>query len=332
MRRLMYLLYGGVAYLLFVATTLYAIGFVEGALVPRTVDAGGTVSPPGIALLVDALLLALFAVQHSGMARQAFKRAWTRLLPQPMERSTYVLASSACLLLLFYCWRPIPAVVWSVEAGVPRLVLHALSALGWGIALLSTFLINHFELFGLRQVYLAARRREPADSRFRTPLLYRLVRHPLYLGFIIAFWAAPTMTVGRLVFALGMLGYILVGIELEERDLVREFGRTYLRYRERVRGLVPVPRILWRLTRRAPESLEQLVARSFDQAIAGLAREMGSYSERESQPQPDGRPERRRSVLRVGVETVHERKRQAGLRVAEGAAEDLGEGLAAVDL
>jgi len=242
MRRLVYLLYGGVAYLLFLVTTLYSIGFVEGALVPRTIDAGGVVSPPGIALLVDGLLLALFAVQHSGMARRRFKQVLTRLVPQPIERSTYVLASSGCLLLLFYFWRPIPAVVWSVEASTPRLVLFALSGLGWGIAFSSTFLINHFELFGLRQVYLAARRRELPPGQFRTPLLYKLVRHPLYLGFVVAFWAAPTMTLGRLVFALVTLGYILIGIHLEERDLVREFGQTYLDYRKRVRGIVPLPR------------------------------------------------------------------------------------------
>jgi len=332
MRRLGYLLYGGVAYLLFLATTLYAIGFVEGALVPRTVDAGGTASPLGIALLVDALLLALFAVQHSGMARRGFKRVWTNVVPGAVERSTYVLASSGCLLLLFYLWRPVPAVVWSVGGGAPRVLLFALSALGWGIALLSTFLISHFELFGLRQVYLAARRRRPPDLQFRTPLLYKLVRHPLYLGFIIAFWAAPTMTVGRLVFALAMLGYVLVGILLEERDLVREFGQTYLRYRERVRGLVPIPRIPWRLTRPPPESLEQLVARSFDEALAEFAREMGASPERERQPQPDGRPERPGSVFRVGVETVHERQRQARLGAPERAAEDLGQGVAAVDL
>jgi len=242
MKRLVFLLYGGVAYLVFLATFLYAIGFVEGALVPRTVDAGGAASPLGIALLVDALLLTVFAVQHSGMARRGFKRALTRLVPEPMERSTYVLASSGSLLLLFYFWRPIPAVVWSLEASMPRLLLFALSALGWGIAVCSTFLINHFELFGLRQVYLAARRWELPDPRFRTPLLYQLVRHPLYLGFIIAFWAAPTMTVGRLVFALATLGYIVAGIQLEERDLVREYGPTYLRYREQVRALVPLPR------------------------------------------------------------------------------------------
>jgi methanethiol S-methyltransferase len=241
MRKLIHLMYGGVAYVVFLGTTLYSVGFVEAVLVPRSVDGGGRASSPVVALGVDLALLTLFAVQHSVMARRGFKQAWTRLVPEPIERSTYVLAASGCLLLLFLLWRPIPAVVWNVEPGGARLLIFALSALGWGIALLSTFLISHFELFGLRQVYLAARRKEPPHPRFRTPLLYRLVRHPLYLGFILAFWAAPTMTVGRLVFALAMLGYIVVGIHLEERDLVREYGTRYLAYREQVRALVPIP-------------------------------------------------------------------------------------------
>jgi len=244
MRRFAFLLYGASAYLLFLAATLYALGFVEGLLVPRSVDAGGVPSPAGLALLVDGALLVLFAVQHSGMARRGFKRFWTRIVPEPIERSTYVVATSGVLLLLFYLWRPIPAVVWSVEGTVLRMLLFALSALGWGIALFSTFLLNHFELFGLRQVYLAARWKEAPDARFRTPVLYKVVRHPLYLGFIVAFSAAPTMTVGRLVFALGMLAYVVVAIQLEERDLVRAFGARYLAYREQVRGLVPLPKRL----------------------------------------------------------------------------------------
>ena len=242
MRRAAYVLYGGACYLITLVTLLYAIAFVAGAPVPRTVDAGGPASAPGTALLVDVLLLVLFAVQHSGMARRGFKAAWTRVVPKPIERSTYVLAASACLLLLFALWRPIPRVVWSVEAPSVRFALLAVSALGWFIALFSTFLINHFELFGLRQVYLAARRKEPAVAGFRTPVLYKLVRHPLYLGFVLAFWAAPTMTVGHLVFALATLGYILVAIQLEERDLIHQFGDRYLAYREQVRGLVPIPR------------------------------------------------------------------------------------------
>ena len=242
MKRLLFLLYGVLAYAAFLGTLLYAVGFVGGALVPRSVDSGGPIAPLGTALLVDALLLTLFAVQHSAMARRGFKEVWTRVVPKPIERSTYVLVASGCLGLLFALWRPIPAVVWNVQAPAARVAILAVSALGWLIALFSTLLLNHFELFGLRQVYLAARRKELPPTGFRTPWFYRWVRHPLYLGFIIAFWATPTMTVGHLVFALVMLGYILVAIPLEERDLVREFGARYLAYREQVRGLVPIPR------------------------------------------------------------------------------------------
>ncbi|RPH70985.1 MAG: isoprenylcysteine carboxylmethyltransferase family protein [Myxococcaceae bacterium] len=244
MRRVAYVLYGGVCYGVFLATSLYAIAFVEGLPVPRTLDAGGPSSAPATALLVDALLLTLFALQHSGMARRGFKDVWTRIVPEPIERSTYVLATSSCLIALFALWRPIPAVVWSVESPVLRGVLFAVSALGWFIMLFSTFLINHFELFGLRQVFLAARRKELPAPPFRTPVLYKVVRHPIYLGFVLAFWAAPTMTVGHLVFAVATLGYILVGIQLEERDLIREYGARYLSYREQVRGLIPIPRRL----------------------------------------------------------------------------------------
>ena len=242
MRRAVYLLYGVLAYATFVGATLYAVGFVGGVGVPRSLDSGGPVASIGTALLVDAALLLLFGVQHSVMARKGFKERWTRVIPRPIERSTYVLASSACLALLFGFWHPIPRVVWSVESTVGRIALLSISGLGWLVALFSTFLINHFELFGLRQVYLSARKNELPPAKFRTPWFYRWVRHPLYLGFILAFWATPTMTVGHLVFALGMLGYILVAIQLEERDLVREFGARYLAYREQVRALVPIPR------------------------------------------------------------------------------------------
>jgi protein-S-isoprenylcysteine O-methyltransferase Ste14 len=244
MKRTMFLLYGVLAYAAFLGTTLYAVGFVGGVLVPRSVDSGGPIAPLGTALPVDAALLLLFGVQHSAMARKGFKDVWTRVVPRPIERSTYVLLSSGCLALLFLLWHPIPRAVWSVENVAGRIALFSLSGVGWLVALLSTFLINHFELFGLRQVYLAARRNEIPATRFRTPWFYRWVRHPLYLGFIIAFWATPTMTVGHLAFALGMLGYILVAIHLEERDLIRDFGARYLAYREQVRGLVPIPRQL----------------------------------------------------------------------------------------
>ena len=253
MKRAVYLVYGVVSYAASIATLLYAIAFVEGSLVPRTVDTGGAVFGPVTALLVNALLLTLFAVQHSGMARRGFKELWTRIVPKPIERSTYVLAASASLVVLFALWRPIPAVVWNVQAPGARCAIYALSAVGWLVALFSTLLLNHFELFGLRQVYLAARNRELPSSQFRTPWFYKWVRHPLYMGFILAFWATPTMTVGHLVFALGMHLYILVAIQLEERDLVREYGARYLAYREQVRSLVPIPR---RIAERSEATLQ----------------------------------------------------------------------------
>jgi protein-S-isoprenylcysteine O-methyltransferase Ste14 len=243
-RRHFFFLYGVVAYAAFLGTILYAVGFVGGVVVPRSVDSGGPVAPLTIAMGVNVALLGLFAAQHSVMARRGFKARWTRLVPRPIERSTYVLASSLCLGLLFLLWHPIPRVVWSVENTAGRVALVALSGLGWFVALFSTFLIDHFELLGLRQVYRVARRNQPRPPGFRTPVLYKLVRHPLYLGFILAFWSAPTMTVGHLVFALGMLGYILIGIQLEERDLVREYGARYVAYREQVRALVPIPRLV----------------------------------------------------------------------------------------
>jgi len=241
-RRIGYLTYGLVAYLAFVGVVLYALGFVGGWLVPRSIDAGGPSSPASVALAIDLSLLALFAVQHSVMARRSFKRVWTRLVPEPLERSTYVLCASACLALLFAAWRPLPHVLWTVDQPALRRALVALSLVGWGTALVSTFLIDHLHLFGVRQVSLGAAKGEPGPGRFRTPGLYRLVRHPLYLGFLVAFWAAPTMTVGHLVFSLAMLGYVLIGIRHEERDLVQQFGERYLEYRRRVRALIPLPR------------------------------------------------------------------------------------------
>jgi methanethiol S-methyltransferase len=241
-RRAGYLLYGVVCYLVSLVTVLYAIGFVEAVFVPRNVDAGGPSVPLRPALLIDLLLLTLFAVQHSGMARRGFKALWTRVVPEPLERSTYVLFTSACLAALFVFWRPIPYAVWTVEGSGFRAVLVAVSLLGWCIALFSTFLIDHLDLFGLRQVYLAAWSRARVAPRFRTPVLYRLVRHPLYVGFILAFWAAPTMTLGHFLFALTTLGYIIVAIQLEERDLLLAFGDRYAVYQREVRGLVPIPK------------------------------------------------------------------------------------------
>jgi protein-S-isoprenylcysteine O-methyltransferase Ste14 len=231
-------LYGAVAYAVFFVAILYAIGFVGGFLVPKTID-GGAVAPVAEAIVVDLLLMSLFAVQHSVMARNGFKQWWTRFVPKSIERSTYVLLASLVLLLLFWQWRPLPAVVWQVEDRQLAMIVTAVSHIGWVIVFASTFLINHFELFGLHQVANNLAGRPMPAPRFRVPLLYRFVRHPLYLGFILAFWAAPVMTVGHLMFAAVTTAYILVAIQLEERDLVALFGDDYRRYRKRVSMLLP---------------------------------------------------------------------------------------------
>lgn len=236
--RLPALIYGGVCYLAFLGTFLYAVGFVGDLVVPRAIDSEPAV-PPAEALSVNLLLLALFAVQHSGMARPAFKRWWTRLVPSPIERSTYVLASSLLLLLLFWQWRAMPAVVWDVGRPSAVAVLWMLFGAGWLIALLSTFLIDHFDLFGLRQVYLYARGQPYVPPPFRTPALYRVVRHPIMLGFLIAFWATPTMTWGHMLFSGMTTAYIFLGVFLEERDLRHAFGRSYEKYGRQVGMIVP---------------------------------------------------------------------------------------------
>jgi len=236
--RMIAFLYGIIAYFVFFVTFLYAIGFVAGMVVPKTIDSGA-VGPAMEAAIVNLILMSLFAVQHSVMARRQFKEWWTQYVPKSVERSTYVLFSSLALALLLWQWRPIPTVVWQIDDPRIAMAVTAISLLGFLIALTSTFLINHFELFGLHQVANNLTGRSMPTPRFRTPLYYKFVRHPLYLGFIIAFWAAPTMTIGHLLFAAVTTAYIFVGILLEERDLVDLFGDDYRRYRERVSMLVP---------------------------------------------------------------------------------------------
>ncbi len=239
MTRGLYLLFALVAYSVFFATFLYLIGFVGNLpQLPRTVD-HGPASPLAMAAMVNIGLIALFGLQHSVMARQGFKRAWTRIVPEPIERSVYVLLASAVLILLFWLWRPMPAEVWRVENGAAVAMLWGLFGLGWLIVLLSTFLINHFELFGLQQVYLHARGRAGQPPRFRTPFFYRAVRHPLYAGFFLAFWATPAMSQGHLLLALGMSAYMLIAIRYEERDLVGLFGEDYAHYQRDVGMLTP---------------------------------------------------------------------------------------------
>ena len=237
--RLLTLCYGGIAYLVFFGTILYAVGFVSGYVVPRTVDSGPTPLRTTTALLINLVLMSIFAVQHSGMARRGFKKLFARFASPAIERSTYVLLASLSLILLFWQWQPMPAVVWNIETPVLAGVVTAGGFMGWLIVLYSTFLISHFELFGLTQVvaHFAGCMVEP--MKFKTPGLYRLIRHPIYLGFIIAFWCTPTMTLGHLLFAAVTTAYIFVGIYLEERDLVATFGSEYRRYREKVAMLLP---------------------------------------------------------------------------------------------
>jgi protein-S-isoprenylcysteine O-methyltransferase Ste14 len=232
------LTYGAVCYALFFATFLYLIAFVADLAVPKTIDSG--VAPDlGRALLIDTLLLALFGIQHSVMARPRFKRWWTRFVPRAVERSTYVLASSLVLIALMAFWQPVGAAVWNVEGALGRGLLRATFFLGVGTVLYSTFLIDHFDLFGLRQVVLAFRRRAYTEKRFVTPSLYRFLRHPLYVGWITMFWAAPTMSAGHFLFALVLTGYILVAIPMEERDLSDALGEPYRQWRERTPAFVP---------------------------------------------------------------------------------------------
>lgn len=238
-RRILVLGYGLASYLLFLIAFSYAVVFVGGIVVPRTVDHGIDGASFGVALAINTALLGLFAVQHSVMARPAFKRWWTRFVPPAIERSTYVLLASLVLLLLYWQWRTMPAAVWEVDQPVLRALLWALFAAGWATVLAATFMVDHFELFGLRQVFTAWRGTPRRETGFQATLLYRLVRHPLMLGFLVAFWATPSMTAGHLLFAIATTGYILIAIQLEERDLTAELGDDYRVYRNSVPMLVP---------------------------------------------------------------------------------------------
>ena len=240
MAGLVAVLYGIVAYGVTLVALLYLIGFTGNLIVPKSIDSG-TAGPPLQSAIVDTMLIALFAIQHSVMARPGFKRWWTRMVPASVERSTYVLFASFALLILYWQWQPIPAPVWTVRNPSAAAVLVGIFWLGWVVLVASTFLINHFELFGLSQVFARLFGKQQSDAKFRTPLFYRRVRHPIYLGVLLAVWGTPAMTVGHLLFAVVLTGYILIGIQLEEHDLIQQFGDQYRRYRQHAAMLFPLP-------------------------------------------------------------------------------------------
>ena len=231
-------LYSAVVYLFFFVTFLYAIGFVENVAVPKSVDSGES-GDLTISILINAALLGVFALQHTIMARPGFKRAWTKIVPKEIERSTFVLFASLALALLFWQWRPLPQPVWSIDNQIAANAVLILSWTGWALVLLSTFLISHFHLFGLSQGFERLLRLKSTEQQFTTPLFYRWIRHPIYAGFILAFWAAPHMTLGHLFFAIATTAYIFIGIWFEERDLVTYFGDRYRQYRASVGMLLP---------------------------------------------------------------------------------------------
>jgi len=234
-------LYGVVSYLGFLVAFLYAIGFVGNIVVPKSIDTG-IETPFATALVINVVLLGLFAVQHNVMARPWFKKWWTRFIPHALERSTFVLFASLLLILLYWQWRPMLGVIWNVENAIGRYILQALFWIGWLTVLLSTFMINHFDLFGLRQVFLHLRGEPYKPLEFKTSGLYKLVRHPLMLGFIVAFWATPTMTNGHLLFAIVTTVWILISIQFEERDLIKLYGKEYEVYRKETSMLLPIPK------------------------------------------------------------------------------------------
>ena len=242
MGRILALVYGVISYVIFFVTFLYSIGFVGNLFVPKSIDTGPLAASMTRAAIMNVILLSIFAIQHSVMARPEFKRIWTRFVPTAIERSTYVLLSSLALALLFWQWRPMADVVWDVQNSVGVYALWAVFALGWGMVLVSTYLINHFDLFGLRQVYLYSKSEEYTPVGFKEVFLYKIVRHPMMLGFIIAFWATPRMTYGHLLFAIVTTIYILVAIQLEERNTGEAHGEEYKAYRDRVSMILPIPR------------------------------------------------------------------------------------------